>query len=415
MSRIRDVSYGGTGFLQVAVYAQDVGMPVNSANIRISPKGERTNIIMDLITDSSGQTPTVDLPAPPVELSLGAQPQTRPYSEYDLIIQADGFDTALVEGVQILPDADALQDVYLCPAVSDDAVDIIPVEEHALYGDYPKKTPEDDVKDMPPELDFSVLPEPEIPQYMIVHTGTPSNASAPDYWIPFKDYIKNVASCQIYDTWPEETIRAIVLAIISFALNRVYTEWYKNKGYEFTITNSTSYDQAFVYGRNVYSRISRIVDDIFTSYITKPGIRQPLMTLYCDGRRIQTPNWMTLWGAKALGERGYAAIDILKSFYGQEIYLMQAKSIQGVVRPFGDVLREGSQGHDVSTIQTQLNEISNNFPAIPKICVDGDFNQATREAIQKFQMIFKLRPDGIVGPATWYRLSDIFTAVERFT
>ncbi len=413
MSRTRIIPERGTGFLRVAVFAKDVGMPVNNANIRISPKGEKTNIIMDLITDGSGQTPTVDLPAPPVEFSLGARPQTRPYGEYDLTIQADGFDTTVIEGVQILPDADALQDIYLSPADSGNHVEIIPVEEHMLYGDYPKKIPEEDVKVLHTEPGAAVLPELAIPQYMIVHSGTPFNASAPDYWIPFKDYIKNVASCEIYDTWPEETIKANILAIISLALNRVYTQWYKDKGYEFTITNSTSYDQAFVYGRNIYSRISRLVDDIFASYITKPGIRQPLMTQYCDGRRVQTQNWMAKWGSKTLGERGYSALDILKSFYGQDIYLAQAKSVQGVLRPFTETLQEGEQGQDVMTIQSQLNEISINFPAIPKVSPDGDFNQMTREAVQKFQMIFNLPPDGVVGRATWYKLSDIYQAVER--
>ncbi len=413
MSRTKNISYSGIGFLQVAVFAEDVGMPVNNANIMISPKGERSSIIMDLMTDSSGQTPAVDLPAPPVALSLGAQPQIRPYGEYDLTIQANGFATTVVEGVQILPDADALQDVYLAPSVVGNEIEIIPIEEHALYGDHPQKIPEEDVKDMPQGLALTVLPEPMIPQYIIVHAGTPFNASAPDYWIPFKDYIKNVASSEIYDTWPEETIRANVLAIISFTLNRVYTEWYSCKGYEFTITNSTSYDQAFIYGRNIFSRISRIVDDIFTSYITKPGIRQPFMAQYCDGRRVQSQNWLSKWGSKSLGERGYSAIDILKHFYGQDINVIQATSVQGALYPYNGILQEGAQGQDVRTIQTQLNEISNNFPAIPKIRIDGDFSQATREAVQKFQMIFKLCPDGVVGHATWYKLSDIFSAVER--
>ncbi len=312
-----------------------------------------------------------------------------------------------------MPNADALQDIYLTPAVSEGEVEIIPIEEHALYGDFPKKILENDVKELPPELDLEPLPEPEVPQYIIVHAGTPSNASAPDYWIPFKDYIKNVASGVIYDTWPEETIKANVFAIISFALNRVYTQWYRNKGYEFTITNSTAYDQAFVYGRNVYCRISRVVDDIFTSYITKPGIRQPLMTQYCDGKRVQYPHWMAQWGSKALGERGYSALEILQNFYGKDIYLKQVKAVQGVLRSYSGVLQEGSQGQDVRTVQTQLNAISSSFPAIPKVRVDGDFNRTTREAVQKFQMIFRLCPDGVVGPATWYRISDIFAAAER--
>ncbi len=412
MSKNRNVTYAETGFLQVSVFAQDVGMPVEGANILVSPKGDASNILMDLITDCSGQTPTVDLPAPPAELSLNARTKERPYSEYDIVVQAEGFEASIIKGVQILPDSDALQSVYLSPIGSNSGTEIIHIGEHVLYGDYPQKIPEEVIKQLPPELGFTALPKPVIPQYMIVHAGKPSNAFAPNYWIPFKDYIKSVASSVLYDTWPGETIIANVLAIVSFALNRVYTQWYRSKGYEFTITNSTAYDQAFVYGRNTFGRISQIVDNVFSYYITKPAILQPLMAQYCDGRRGQYPDWMTQWGSKSLGDQGCSAMDILQSFYGDDIRLMEAR-VEDAPRSYPGMLREGAQGLDVRTIQTQLNAIADYFPAIPKVRADGVFSQATREAVQKFQMIFRLLSNGFVGSATWYKLWEIFAAVER--
>jgi len=341
--------------------------------------------------------------------------ESMPYNKYDIQVLMDGYELQVIEGVQILPNTTAQQNVSLTPITSySSQTRIITIEEHTLWGTFPSKIPEDEIKELPPSLGYVVLPNPVIPEFIIVHDGRPDNTSAPNYWVPFADYIKNVASCEIYSTWPQETIMANVLAILSFTLNRVYTEWYRGMGHNFTITSSTAYDHAFSYGRNIFSEISSAVDNIFTTFITRPGIRQPLFTQYCDGKRITCPNWMSQWGSKALGDQGHSAIDILKSYYGYDIYLMQAQRVAGVPRSYpGTVLQVGSVGEDVRVIQEQLNSVSNNYPAIPKIRVDGIFGEQTRIAVETFQNIFRLSADGIVGFNTWYKLSHIYVSVTR--
>ncbi|MDR1664341.1 MAG: peptidoglycan-binding protein, partial [Clostridiales bacterium] len=190
--------------------------------------------------------------------------------------------------------------------------------------------------------------------------------------------------------------------------------WYRNRGYDFTITNSTQFDQAFTYGRNIFADISLVVDEIFNTYITKPGIRQPLFTQYCDGKKSQCPGWMTQWGSKALGDQGYTAMDILKNYYGWDIYLTEAEQVEGVPSSFGGKsLQVGSTGAAVRTIQEQLNAITNNFPALKKVAVDGAYGQSTLNAVEKFQSVFKLPATGMVDKATWYKISEIYVAVTE--
>lgn len=401
------------GRLQIGTLSADISRPASNAIVRIMPRGREDQILDELITDSSGQTPVIDLEAPPLEFSMDGT--DKPYSEYDIQVILDGYEPQIIEGVQILPNTIAYQDVRLRPVAGFySQTRIISIREHTLWGVFPPKISEDEVKALPPSTGYVVLPDPVVPEFIVVHDGPPSNASAPNYWIPFADYIKNVACCEIYSNWPQATITANVLAILSFTLNRVYTEWYRGKGYPFTITSSTAYDHAFSYGRNIFSEISSVVDNIFTSFITRPGIRQPLFTQYCDGKNVTCPNWMTQWGSKALGDQGYSAIDILKSFYGQDIYLMQARKVDGIPVSYpGTVLQMGSVGEHVRVIQEQLNGVSKNYPAIPKIRVDGTFGEETRIAVETFQDIFRLSSDGIVGFNTWYRLSHIYVAVTR--
>lgn len=402
-----------TGRLQVNISAVDVGKPADNATVRITPRNGE-NIIEEMMTDSSGKTPVVDLAAPPVEYSQ-VPGEPKPYTEYDIHISMEGYKPITIEGTQILPSTTALQNVRLEPIASEvpQPQNII-INEHTLWGNFPPKIPEDDVKPLPDSTGFVVLPQPVIPEFVIVHLGVPTDTSASNVWVYFNDYIKNVASCEIYSTWPRETLRANILAILSFTLNRVYTEWYRGKGFDFTITNSTAFDHAFTYGRNIYTEISNIVDDIFTTFITKPGIRQPLFTQYCDGVQVQCPNWMTQWGSKSLGDQGYDYLTILRSFYGQNIYLMQAEKVSGVPLSFpGSSLQMGSQGENVRTIQQQLNTISNNYPSINKIRVDGVFGDQTRTAVESFQRIFNLPVSGVVDFATWYKISNIYVAVTK--
>ena len=401
------------GRLQIGVFAVNIGMPVSNAVVRIMPRGASDQLLEELITDSSGQTPAIELEAPPLEFSMTGE--YKPYSEYDIQIMMDGYELQIIEGVQLLPNTTSQQNARLTPITGyGSQARHIAIQEHTLWGVFPPKIPEDEVKELPLSTGFVVLPNPVVPEFIIVHDGSPDNASAPNYWIPFTDYIKNVASCEIYSTWPAETITANILAILSFTLNRVYTEWYRGKGYDFTITSSTAWDQAFSYGRNIFSEISSIVDNIFTSFITRPGIRQPLFAQYCDGRNVTCPNWLSQWGSMALGDQGYSAIDILKSFYGYDIYLMQAQRVAGVPRSYpGTPLQMGSVGENVRVIQEQLNTISNNYPAIVKVRDDGIFGDDTRIAVETFQNIFHLSSDGIVGFNTWYKLSHIYVAVTR--
>jgi len=295
-----------------------------------------------------------------------------------------------------------------------DNVEVISIAPHTLWGDFLPKIPEPSVKELPQGSNLVVLPEPVVPEFMIVHLGVPQNNSAQNVWVPFTDYIKNVASSEIYATWPTETIRANVLAIVSFSLNRVFTEWYRGRGHNFTITNTTAYDQAFSYGRTIYKEISIIVDEIFATYITKPDINQPLLAQYCDGSRSQCPGAMTQWGSKNLGDQGYSAINILKSFYGWDIFLRTATRVEGVPMSYpGSPLRLGDTGSNVGVIQGQLNAISSHYPLINRVRVDGVFGVETENAVVTFQQVFNLVPDGVVGYATWYEISRIYVAVTR--
>jgi Putative peptidoglycan-binding domain-containing protein len=409
-----DTETSALGRLQIGVYATDVGKPAQNASVQISHTNNNSIIIEELVSDSSGQTPTVELAAPPLEYSQNPG-EPKPYSEYNLRVMMDGYYPVVIEGVQILPDVKALQNIRLRPikTTTDQTQDIY-IKQHTLWGYFPPKIPEDDVKPLPESLGFVVLPEPVIPEFIVVHDGIPTDTTAQNFYVPFKDYIKNVASCEIYSTWPIETIKANVLAILSFTLNRVYTEWYRGKGYNFTVTNSTAFDQAFVYERNLFEEIAVIVDDIFTSFITRPGIRQPLFTQYCDGSRTQCPKWLSQWGSKNLGEQGYNSIDILRNYYGQDIFLMEAKKVEGVPLSYpGTALETGTTGESVRTIQEQLNTISNNYPAINKVRVDGIYGPQTRTAVETFQRIFGLPATGIVDFATWYQISNIYVAVTK--
>lgn len=281
------------GQLKFQVISGMTAFPVPDVKIDISYTGVPDSQIEQLKTDSSGQTETIDLPAPPVEYSLDPQSEQQPYSEYTFDISAPGFETIQIAGAEILPDVEALQNVQLRPL---DGVgtqsEIFAIPAHTLFGEYPPKIAEEEVK---PLVDTGeiVLSRVVVPEYIVVHDGSPRDSTATDYYVRYKDYIKNVASSEIYATWPENTIRANVLAIMSFTLNRVYTEWYRNKGYDFTITSSTAFDHKWIPGRNIFDSISKVVDEIFSDYLSRPNVKQPILTQYCDGKRVSCPGWMT--------------------------------------------------------------------------------------------------------------------------
>ena len=255
---------------------------------------------------------------------------------------------------------------------------------------------------------------PYVPQRITVHLGAPS-ASADNVTVSFSDYVKNVASSEIYPTWEESALRANILAIVSFALNRVYTEFYRSRGYDFDITSSTAYDQFFVRGRSFFSNVSRLVDELFNSYLRRPGFVEPLAAKFCNGTTV-TCEGLSQWGSQALAQQGYNSTQILRSYYG-DVEIVANAPVQDYMSSYpGTPLRRGSVGPNVVVIQTELNRISQNYPAIPKVsAVDGIFGAATENSITAFQKIFNLNPDGVVGPATWYALVRLYTAVTSLS
>ncbi len=278
------------GKLRLYVISALKNQPVEDATVTISYSGEPDSVIEEVKTDASGMIPEITLPAPPLEYSM-APSEYQPYAEYTFRISREGFEDLDISGAEILPDATAIQRAVMNPSTPQNTFEDIVIPAHTLYGEYPPKIPEDEIKPMDTSGEI-VLNRVVIPEYVVVHDGVPTNPSAKDYYVRYRDYIKNVASSEIYATWPADTIRANVLAIMSFTLNRVYTEWYRNKGYDFTITSSTAFDHKWMYGRNIFESISQIVDELFDNYLSRPGVRQPILTQYCDGERVQCPNWM---------------------------------------------------------------------------------------------------------------------------
>ena len=402
-----------TGLLQINVVSAETNFPIPDAEISISYTGDPESSLEQVVTDSSGQTEEVSLAAPPVELSRSPS-LIQPYSEYTLMVRAPGFEPVAISGTQILAETIALQPVRMTPIVDEVSPDVpVVIPDHTLYGDYPPKIAESEVKPVA-ETGEIVLSRVVVPQTIIVHDGVPTDPTAPNYYVPYGDYIKNVASSEIYATWPRETIIANVLAIMSFTLNRVYTEWYRNQGYDFTITSSTAFDHKWIRERNIYESISEVVDEIFNSYLSRPGIRQPILTQYCDGQRVRCPRWMSQWGSNTLGEQGYTAIQILRNYYGSDMYINTAEQVSGVPSSFpGYNLTIGATGEKVQQVQEQLDVIAGVYTAIPRITADGVFGEQTAEAVRQFQKIFKLPITGVIDFATWYRISHIYVGITR--
>lgn len=255
---------------------------------------------------------------------------------------------------------------------------------------------------------------PFIPQRITVHLGAPSSSAA-NVTVPFADYVKNVASSEIYPTWDESALRANILAITSFALNRVYTEFYRSRGYDFDITNSTAYDQFFVNGRSYFENVSRLVDELFNDYLRRPGFVEPLAAKFCNGTTV-TCEGLSQWGSQNLAQRGFSDVQILRNYYGN-VEIVNNAPIRGITSSYpGTPLRRGSSGPNVVVVQVELNRIAQNYPAIPKIPnVDGIYGSRTENSVRRFQEIFDLTPDGIVGPATWYALVRLYTAVTSLS
>ena len=409
-----ELPFEETGNLNVIVTGTDSYSPLSSATIEIANTGEPNRILESVNTDRNGQTGNIELSAPPREYSMEPT-DNQPYSEYNVKISAPGYQEGLVSGVQIFSGENGLQSIVLQPSeqTPDYVYNPIVIGGHTLWEYYPPKIAEPEIKPLS-ESGEIVLSRVVVPETIVVHDGVPGDSTATDYYVPYIDYIKNVACCEIYSTWPESTIEANILAIMSFTLNRVYTEWYRNKGYNFTITSSTAYDHKWIYGKTIYENISQIADRLYNRYLARPNVKQPILTQYCDGKRVSCPNWMTQWGSKALGDDGFSAIDIIHYYYGSDMYVNEAEIVSGIPSSYpGYDLTIGSSGEPVITIQEQLNRIAQNYPAIPTVTVDGIYGSATAESVRAFQSIFNLPVSGIVDFPTWYKISQIYVGVSK--
>lgn len=398
------------GYLVIQARTAHDALPVSGVQIWVMDDQERR--VYRLTTDESGETARIALETLDRSLSLDPDFTGTPFISYDLLALANGYNSVHIVGIPILDGETAIQTIEFVPmrrTQRTPAVTEIRIGAPAVSMKGSRNQAGPDEGDAQPQ----VLRQVVIPNPITVHLGSPS-ASATNVQVSFPDYVKNVASSEIYPTWPDASLRANIYAIITFALNRIYTEWYRSRGYSFDITNNTAYDQYFIYGRNVYESVSRIVDEIFNEYVRRQGQNAPYFTSFCNGTTA-TCAGMSQWGTVTLANQGRSPIQILRSYYPRDVEIAETNIITGVLTSYpGTALKTGSTGLDVQTIQTYLGRIRRNYPAIPAITDQtGVFGESTRAAVAKFQSIFNLTPDGMVGKATWNKLSYLYTSVTR--
>lgn len=399
------------GKMRINVYDKQQGTPLADARISLAYTGNPERIINEITTDSEGAVNLDDLLTPPVEYSMEPG-ENQPFSEYTIEVNADGYEEINISGIDVFSGETSIQNVYLNEDNREIPENNIVIPVNTLYGSYPAKIPETEIKPVRQSGEI-VLSRVVIPETIVVHDGVPTDSTALDYYVRYKDYIKNVASSEIYSTWPRQTLEANILAIMSFTLNRVYTEWYRNQNYNFTITSSTAFDHKWVNGRNIFESISQVVDEIFDNYLSRPNVKQPILTQYCDGKKSSCPDWMTQWGSKYLGDQGYSSIDILRYYYGDNMYINTAEQIQGIPSSWpGADLDIGSSGQKVRQLQEQLNLIGYYYTAIPALMVDGIYGERTAEAVRQFQRINNMPQTGVVDFPTWYRISDRYVRLS---
>lgn len=398
------------GYLTMQARTAHEALPLQG--VQVTVLDDEQNRIYELTTDENGETRRVSLETMDKRYSQDENFTGTPYITYNVFAQAEGFDSVSVSEIPIFDGESAILPLVLVPISGQrqggmQTEIMVGAPAVAMEGE---REPEGDLQSGESP---QVLRQVAIPNPITVHLGTP-NSAASNVQVSFPDYVKNVASSEIYPTWPEASLRANIYAMITFALNRVYTEWYRAQGYSFDITNSTSYDQYFVYGRPIYDSISRVVDQIFNEYVRRQGQQAPYFTSFCNGTTT-TCRGMSQWGTVTLANQGYTPIRILRYYYPDDVEIAQTNVITNMLTSYpGTLLRVGSTGLDVQTIQNYLRRIRQNYPAIPAITdPEGTFGDSTRAAVVKFQSIFGLAPDGIVGKSTWYKISSLYTAVTR--
>ena len=393
------------GYLLVNVYCDTIANPVEGAVVKVI---KNNNEIVIEKTNEDGQTNKITLETVDKSYSLEDQNLVRPYETYDVEVSALGLTPTKINGVQIFDGETSIQNIYVT-SIDENSEDV----ESTIT---PNTLWKNESPNLIEESDNStfVLDKVIIPEKIIVHDGIPSNTTAPNYAVPFVDYVKNVASSEIYSTWPTETIKANVLAIISYALNRVYTEWYRSKGYDFMITSTTSYDQKYTHNGTIFESIAKVVDEVFDDYIRQDFRPEPLLAHYKSN--TSEPGNLSQWGSKDLGDKGYNYLEILKYYYGNNINIAQAEVGWESPYSYTKELKEGDCSRDVYKLQNTLNYIRGSYPGIPIIeNPTGLFDSNTTKAVKVFQKVFGLSQTGIVDYKTWYKISYILIAVTKMT
>lgn len=395
------------GYLTIQARTAHDALPLSGASVRIlNTQGAS---VYELTTDENGDTHAIPLETLDKSFSLSPYYSGIPYTSYNVLVRASGFNSLYVADIPIYDGERAVLPVSAIPMQERQRSPI----QAVIYVGAPAVSLTGARSQEEPSGTPYILRQVVIPDPITIHLGAPSAAAA-NVQVSFPDYVKNVASSEIYPTWPAAALTANIYAIITFALNRIYTEWYRSRNYGFDITNSPAYDQYFVYGRPIYDSISRIVDNIFDEYVRRQGQISPYFTSFCNGTTA-TCSGLSQWGTVTLAEQGLIPLEILRSYYPKDIEIAQTDIRTGILSSYpGSPLRVGSTGLDVQTIQTRLARIRRNYPAIPAITdAEGQFQNSTQAAVTKFQSIFNLTPDGIVGKSTWYKISQLYSAVAR--
>ena len=394
-----------TGTLRIQTFAARQSAPMEGVTVAVQGDG----FTLHCITDATGSVADIPVEAPACTLSLDEDNTIRPYAVVSLTATKPGYRTVRIEGIQIFAGQITLAQPAMIP-VTEEGKDIpdapIVIPPHPLFAGSGGSGAQPVENCVPRVLDKVI-----IPKNITVHLGKPA-ASARNVTVSFRDYIANVASSEVYPTWPEQALRANIHCQISLALNRIYTEWYPSKGYTFNITNSTSYDQYYVHGRTVFDVMVRITDDIFNTYLRKRGTVNPYYSEYCDGKSVTCPG-LKQWGTVTLANQGRTALQILRYYYGSDIEIVRTSNIQSIPQSYpGSPLRQGDSGTAVFTLQRQLNRITKDYPFLGKLTVDGVFGAKMTATVKAFQKQFNLTADGVVGRQTWYKISYIYVSVK---
>ncbi len=404
------------GKLEFQLYLGEESLPVTEAEVLVISKDSEEIISGTYTLNESGKTIPISLYTYDKILSEIPENSIQPYKTYDALILSNRFQNKYIRDIPIFEGITSIQMVQMVPKTRGAMdLDIVDIPPNALLTDSQSISDEELKAEIMADYmqNPKVLSKVVIPEYITIHLGSPSSY-AQNVTVRFSDYIKNVASSEIYPTWPREALKANIYCQISFTLNRIFTEWYRSRGYDFDITNSTAYDQYFVNGRNIFDTVSSVVDEIFNEYISRQAFLEPLLAQYCNGTTV-TCSGLSQWGTVDYANAGDKAFTILTRYYGKNIELRRAEVVQGAAVSYpGAALKVGSNGDEVKMIQRELNRIRQNYPAIPKIdSENGVFNEATKNAVKKFQEIFNLTADGIVGKQTWYKISQIYVGVKK--